>query len=118
MSDPCVGKNLLTRGVFARSSKSKNFWWSGPPCLKSSQFDRPQQKFKVPNEILQERRVIVNTVQNDPVINASGFSCLAKLLRVIANGFFFIILLGDPKEETIREVSWWLQKSMVQRFSG
>ncbi|GFU04262.1 integrase catalytic domain-containing protein [Nephila pilipes] len=85
-------RTLLTRGVSVISLKSGDLWWSGPPWLKSSQSYWPQLKFKVPYELQQKRRVVVNTaiVHNNPDIDSSRFSSLAMLLGVTAYVFRFL----------------------------
>ncbi|GBN56721.1 hypothetical protein AVEN_162907-1 [Araneus ventricosus] len=68
----------LTRGISAVSLKSDDLWWSGPRWLKSPRYDWPQQKFRVPDEYMQEKRIAVHTaiVKDDPLIDISRFGVL------------------------------------------
>ncbi|GBO05613.1 hypothetical protein AVEN_94051-1 [Araneus ventricosus] len=86
----------LTRGVSAVSLKSDDLWWSGPRWLKSPRYDWPQQKFRVPDEYMQVKRIVVHTaiVKDDPLIDISRFGSLTRLLRVTAYVLRFLGKLG------------------------
>ncbi|GBM68075.1 hypothetical protein AVEN_66743-1 [Araneus ventricosus] len=92
----------LTRGVSAVSLKSDDLWWSGPRWLKSPRYDWPQQKFRVPDEYMQEKRIVVHTaiVKDDPLIDISRFSSLTRLLRVTAYVLRFLGKLGGKSTQT------------------
>ncbi|XP_055943575.1 uncharacterized protein LOC129974831 [Argiope bruennichi] len=86
----------LTRGVSAGSLKNDDMWWSGPPWLKAPQSDWPQQKLRVQDESIPEKKIVVHTtiVKDDPLIDISRFSSLNKLLRVTA---YVLRFLGKLK---------------------
>ncbi|GBM73084.1 hypothetical protein AVEN_17668-1 [Araneus ventricosus] len=92
----------LTRGVSAVSLKSDDLWWSGPRWLKSPRYDWPQQKFTMPDEYMQEKRIVVHTaiVGDDPLIDISRFSSLTRLLRVTAYVLRFLGKLRGKRTQT------------------
>ncbi|GBN32851.1 hypothetical protein AVEN_14023-1 [Araneus ventricosus] len=92
----------LSRGVSAVSLKRDDLWWSEPRWLKSPRYDWPQQKFRVPDEYMQEKRIVVHTaiVKDDPLIDISRFSSLTSLLRVTAYVLRFLGKLGGRSTQT------------------
>ncbi|KAF8791691.1 hypothetical protein HNY73_003384 [Argiope bruennichi] len=76
-------------------------WWSGPRWLKSPQSDWPQQKLRVQDESIPEKKIVVHTtiVKDDPLIDISRFSSLNKLLRVTAYVLRFLGKLGGRSRQ-------------------
>ncbi|GBO08570.1 hypothetical protein AVEN_154299-1 [Araneus ventricosus] len=116
----------LTRGVSAVSLKSNDLWWSAPRWLKSPRYDWPQQKFRVPDEYMQEKRIVVHTaiVKDDPLIDISRFSSLTRLLRVTAYVLRFLGKLGGKSTQTgplvAAEISeaeeFWMKQVQREHF--
>ncbi|GBM28328.1 hypothetical protein AVEN_229512-1 [Araneus ventricosus] len=116
----------LTRGVSAVSLKSDDLWWSGPRWLKSPRYGWPQHKFRVPDEYMYEKRIVVHTaiVKDDTLIDISRFSSLTRLLRVTAYVLRFLGKLGSRSTqigplvaaEISEDEEFWVKQVQREHF--